>query len=119
VEEIEPVLDFWKRLGFEITAEVPEGDRLGFVILQSGPVEVMYQTRISVEKDVPNLADTPMGGSLLFIQVGDLDAVVAALEGAEVAFPRRMTFYGADEIGVREPAGNMVTFAHFAEAEGG
>jgi len=118
VEEIEPVLEFWRRLGFEVTAEVPEGDRLGFVILRNDPVEVMYQTRISVEKDAPDLADTPMGGSLLFIQVGDLDAVVAALEGAEVALPRRLTFYGADEIGVREPAGNIVTFAHFAEAEG-
>ena len=51
VEEIEPVLDFWKRLGFEVTAEVPEGDQLGFVILQSGPVELMYQTRTSVEKE--------------------------------------------------------------------
>ncbi len=115
VEAIEPVLDFWKRLGFEVTAEVPEGDRLGFVILRSDPVEIMYQTRISVEKDVPDLADTPMGGSLLFIQVSDLDAVVAALEEAEVIVPRRTTFYGADEIAVREPGGNLVTFAHFAE----
>jgi hypothetical protein len=24
--------------------------------------------------------------------------------------PRRRTFYGAEEIGVREPGGNMVTF---------
>ncbi len=115
VEEIEPVLDFWKRLGFEVTAEVPEGDQLGFVILQSGPVELMYQTRTSVEKDVPALAQTPMGGTLLFVQVDDLDPVIEALEGVEVTFPRRTTFYGADEIGVREPGGNAVTFAHFPE----
>ena len=118
VEDIEPALDFWKRLGFEVTAEVPEGERLGFVILRSGPVEVMYQTRTSVENDVPSMVGTPMGGSLLFIQVGDLDAVMPALEGAEVISPRRMTFYGADEITVREPAGNVVTFAHFAEGGG-
>ena len=115
VEEIEPVLEFWTKLGFEVTAEVAEGDRLGFVILQSGSVEVMYQTRASVESDALSLADTPMGGSLLFIQVGDLDAVAAALEGAEVLFPRRTTFYGADEVAVREPGGNAVTFAHFAD----
>ncbi len=93
---------------------MPEGDKLGFAILQSGTVEVMYQTRTSVEKDVPGLADTPMGGTLLFIEVGDLDAIVAALEGADVTFPRRTTFYEADEIGVREPGGNAVTFAQFA-----
>ena len=115
VEEIEPVLEFWTKLGFEVTVEVPEGDRLGFVILTSGTVEVMYQTRASVEGDVPSLADTPMGGNLLFIQVDDLDAVEAAVEGAEVTFPRRTTFYGAEEIGVREPGGNAVTFAQFAD----
>ncbi len=115
VEEIEPVLEFWTKLGFEVITQVPEGDRLGFVILRSGSVEVMYQTRVSVQNDVPSLADTPIGGNLLFIQVDDLDAVEAAVEGAEVTFPRRTTFYGAQEIGVREPGGNAVTFAYFAD----
>lgn len=114
VEEIEPVLDFWTgRLDFERTVEVPEGDRLGFVILARGGVEVMYQTRASVETDVPQLADTPMRGSLLFIEVDDLDEVARALEGVEYVIPRRTTFYGAEEIIVREPAGNAVTFARF------
>ncbi len=116
VEEIEPVLEFWTKLGFEVITQVPEGDRLGFVILRSDSVEVMYQTRVSVENDVPSLADTPIGGNVLFILVDDLDAVEAAVEGAEVTFPRRTTFYGAQEIGVREPGGNAVTFAHFADA---
>lgn len=119
VEEIEPALEFWERLGFERTAEVPEGDRLGFVILESGPVQVMYQTRTSVQNDAPELADTPMRGSLLFIEVADLDAVMPALEGVEIAVPRRTTFYGADEIAVREPGGNLVTFAQFGAGGGG
>jgi uncharacterized glyoxalase superfamily protein PhnB len=114
VEEIEPVLSFWtERLGFELTTEVPEGDRLGFVILARDGVEVMYQTRASVEGDVPTLADTPMGGSILFLEILDLDAVRAALDGIEPVVPRRTTFYGADEIFVREPAGNIVGFAQF------
>src|SRR5690606_17599748 len=63
VEEIEPCLPFWiDRLGFEKTVEIPEGDRLGFVILKKGDVELMYQTRESVQRDVPALAATPMGG---------------------------------------------------------
>lgn len=114
VEEIEPALPFWtERLGFEVTTEVPEGDRLGFVILAREEVEVMYQTRASVETDVPAVADTPMGGSILFIQVDALDPVIEALEGIEPVVPRRQTFYGADEIWVREPAGNLVGFAAF------
>lgn len=115
VEEIEPVLDFWtRRLGFERTVEVPEGDRLGFVILARDGVELMYQTRASVSADVPPLAATPMGGSLVFIEVDDLDAIADALRGVEPVVPRRTTFYGADELIVREPAGNAVTFAKFS-----
>ncbi len=71
----------------------------------------MYQTRTSVVNDLPQLADTPLGGTFLFIQVGDLDAVEASLEGADFVRPRRTTFYGMDEVVVREPGGNVVIFA--------
>lgn len=119
VEAIEPVLPFWlDRLGFEKTGEVPHGDRLGFVMLQKGDVEIMYQTRESVAADVPALAGTPMGGALLYLHVEDLDAVAGALEGIAPVVPRRKTFYGADELIVREPGGNVVTFAHFAGEPG-
>jgi catechol 2,3-dioxygenase-like lactoylglutathione lyase family enzyme len=112
VEAIEPCLPFWtETLGFGVVAEVPEGDALGFVILARDGVEIMYQTRASVAKDVPPLVDTPMGGSFLFIEVADLDAVEKRLEDVEPIIPRRKTFYGADEIFVREPAGNVVVFA--------
>ena len=114
VEEIEPVLPFWmERLGFEKTVEVPEGDRIGFVILKKDAVEVMYQTRKSIQNDVPALARHPLRGSSLFIEVEDLDAVAEALRGIDLITPRRKTFYGADEVIVREPAGNVVTFAEF------
>lgn len=115
VEAIEPALPFWvDRLGFEAITEVPEGDRLGFVILKRGDVEIMYQTRESVAGDIPPLADSPMRGSFLFVEVDDLDAVERALQGVEPVVPRRTTFYGADELIVREPAGNVVTFARMS-----
>lgn len=111
VEAIEPCLAFWERLGFANVAQVPHGDRLGFVILVKNEVEIMYQSRASVAEDVPGLAAAPMGGSMLFIEVSDLDGVTSLLGDATVTFPRRTTFYGMDEIGVREPGGNAVTFA--------
>jgi uncharacterized glyoxalase superfamily protein PhnB len=118
VEEIESCLPFWvDRLGFTKMVELPEDDRLGFVILEKGDVQIMYQTRASVTKDVPPIADTPMGGALLFIRVADVDAVERALAGIELIVPRRQTFYGADEVIVREPGGNVVTFAQFADAQ--
>ena len=111
VESIEPCIDFWTRLGFQKTVEVPEGDHIGFAILVADDIELMYQSRASVQNDVPALADTPMGGNLLFIEVEDLNAIEAKLGDTPRVFPRRRTFYGADEIGVREPGGNVVTFA--------
>jgi uncharacterized glyoxalase superfamily protein PhnB len=111
VEAIEPCLSFWvDRLGFTRVAEVPDGDRLGFVILQKDGIEVMYQSRESVRKDIPALADVPAGGTNLYIDVADVAAVERAVKGVEIVVPRRKTFYGADEIGVREPGGNAVIF---------
>lgn len=116
VDAIEPVLPLWEqRLGFERTVEVPHEERLGFVILKRHAVEVMYQTRDSVAADVPQLADRPVGAAAIFIEVEDLDSIEESLEGVEPVVPRRKTFYGADELIIRDPAGHVVTFAEFAE----
>jgi hypothetical protein len=114
VESIEPSLSFWEKLGFQKTVEVPHGDELGFVILQNQGIEVMYQTRASIAEDIPPLANSPMRGSFLFIEVSDLDVIERVLSDAEKVVPRRKTFYGADELIVKEPAGNTVTFAQFS-----
>jgi len=73
----------------------------------------MYQSRASVQKDVPALADMP-SCTALYIEVDDLDAVLKQLGEAPVVIERRKTFYGADELGVREPGGNVVTFSRQA-----
>jgi hypothetical protein len=119
VEAIEPCLPFWTdRLGFELTAQVPEGDRLGFVILVKDGVEVMYQSWASVRGDIPALAEgadpRAVAHTALFIEVADVEAVARVVQGdpsLDVAVPRRKTFYGMDEIGVREPGGHVVIFA--------
>lgn len=117
VAAIEPVLPFWERLGFSVTGQVPHGDALGFVILRKGDVELMYQTFDSIASDVPPLAATPVGGTLLFFEVEDLDEVAGQLGDVELVVPRRQTFYGSDELIVREPGGNVVTFAEFPKKD--
>lgn len=115
VDRIEPVLPFWTdRLGFEKTVEVPEGDALGFVILARGGVEVMYQSRASVAKDVPAMAVEPfLSRTNLFIEVEKLQEFLPRLEGLPVTVPQRSTFYGALEFGVRAPCGTNVVLAEF------
>jgi uncharacterized glyoxalase superfamily protein PhnB len=118
VEEIEPVLPFWvDGLGFTKTNEVPEGNKLGFVILEKDGVEVMYQTYASVDKDMPTIgADVRKGPTFLYVQVDTLESVKAAVKRAKVYMPERKTFYGSTEIGVKDPAGHFITFAQFAAA---
>jgi uncharacterized glyoxalase superfamily protein PhnB len=113
VDAIEPSLPFWQeRLGFERSVEVPDGDRLGFVILTNGAVELMYQTVAMLNKDsTAHAAIFHNDKTFLFIEVDNIDAIAKALDGFEIVMPRRETFYGSTEIGYREPGGHCVTFA--------
>jgi uncharacterized glyoxalase superfamily protein PhnB len=115
VEKIESVLPFWtQHLGFIKTVEVPDGDKLAFAILQQGPAEVMYQSFASVDKDLPTIAaDIRKGPTFLYLEVDDLEAVKTAIAGMDVYMPERTTFYGSREIGIKDPAGHFITFAHF------
>ena len=115
VEEVEPCVKFLvERLGFEKAAEVPDGGKLAFAMLQKGAVEVMYQSYASVEKDHPH-PDTlaHKGPTFLYIEVDDLAAAMTATAGAELVMPERTTFYGSREFGIKDPAGHFLTFAQF------
>jgi hypothetical protein len=119
VDAIEPCLPFWtEKLDFEVTVTVPHEDTIGFAILQKGGVELMYQSRASVDADLgasgaPKALGKEMAGgtTTLFIEVDRLDDVIASLGDTEVLVPRRKTFYGMDEIFVRAPCGTVVGFA--------
>jgi uncharacterized glyoxalase superfamily protein PhnB len=113
VEAVEPSLDFWQqRLGFECTVTVPHEDKLGFAILVKDGVELMLQSVASILADLgANTGEINGRSAALFIEVADLAAVEQAMSGYPIEMPRRTTFYGMHEIGVREPGGHFVVFA--------
>jgi uncharacterized glyoxalase superfamily protein PhnB len=114
VQEIEPLVPFWvDRLGFTRAVEVPDGNKIGFVIFQKGSVEVMYQSYASVEKDAPPSmgAEARKGPTYLYMEVDNLDAVLAATKGVKMVMPVRTAFYGMKEFAVQDPAGHFITFA--------
>ncbi len=119
VDQIEPCVSFWvDRLGFEKTVEVPGENGLVFAIVNSGAIEVMYQTWASLEADeacAGMVSVLGKGQTFLFVEVADLDVTIKALAGVEIVMPVRTTFYGATEIGVKEPGGHFVTFAQFQQ----
>ena len=113
VESVEPRVEFWEgRLGFEVTVTVPHEDKLGFAILVKDGIEVMLQSVASILADLgANTGEVNGRSAALFIEVEDLDAVEKALTGYPIEMPRRTTFYGTTEIGVREPGGHFAVFA--------
>jgi len=117
VDSVEPCLDFWsERFGFTAENKVPGPDgKLIFASAKKGAIEVMYETRAAAVGDSVITAKELDGRScVLFLHVESLDAVERALAGAPVVKARHTTFYGSQEIYVREPGGHVVGFAQFA-----
>ena len=115
VDAIEPALSLWTGpLGFEQQVLVPHEGRAGFVILAKDGHEVMMQTRASIAADCPAIAELRTTCAL-YADVESLDEAIAAVKGAEVLVPERVTFYGAREIFVRDAAGNVLGFTQHLE----
>ena len=113
VDRIEPSLEFWtKKLGFRNTGEVGEEGALDFVMLERDGIEIMYLTRASLQQDAANLnAAAAIGASLLYIEVDNIERVIANLDGVKIITPKHDEFYGMTEITILEPGGHLVTFA--------
>jgi uncharacterized glyoxalase superfamily protein PhnB len=112
-EEIEPCIRFWtEQMGFQKTIEVPDGEKVGFVLLEKNGLELMYQNFASVDKDnAATGAAVRKGPSFLYIEVADLDAALEATKGAEMMMPVRTTFYQSKEFGIKDPVGHYLIFA--------
>lgn len=116
VERVEPCVAFWvDRFGFATQHQVPWHDgSIFFASVVKDGIEIMYQTRASVEAD-PTAASNPVDGTatVLYFTVPSLDDVERATAGAPVVKARHQTPYGSSEIYVREPGGHLVGFAQF------
>jgi uncharacterized glyoxalase superfamily protein PhnB len=114
-DDVESCVKFWvERMNFVKTVSVPDEGKLVFAALQAGNIELMYGTWESLEQDAAVSASIQKGTSFLFIEVDDLDAVLKTMDGVPLILPVHETFYGSTEFSVKDPAGHLITFAHFA-----
>ncbi|MGZ5037990.1 MAG: VOC family protein [Usitatibacter sp.] len=115
VERVEATRDFFKRVGFAVTVEVPDGGAVGFALLERDGVQVMVET-LDNGNEPQALRNVTKASrhAAVFVEVDDLGAVVAALDGEKVLVERHVTFYNSNELTYEEPGGNLVTFAQFA-----
>jgi uncharacterized glyoxalase superfamily protein PhnB len=112
-EEIEPCIRFWtEKIGFQKAIEVPEGNKIGFVMLEKNGLELMYLSFSSVDKDNAAIGvGVRRGPTFLYIEVADLDAALEATKGAEMVIEVRTTFYQSKEFGIKDPVGHYLIFA--------
>ena len=114
VDRVEPTRDFFRQVGFEVVVEIPEDDRAGFALMEKDGVQLMVETRGNANEPPEMRARSRESrNAVVFIEVDDLDAVIAAVGDAQVVAERHKTFYHADEITYEEPGGSLVTFAKF------
>ena len=113
-DRVEPTRDWFMKLGFTVFVDIPEDDHLGFALLEKDGVQVMVETRRN--KTEPPALQARMLTSrdtIIFVEVDDLDDVIAKLKGSKIVVERHKTFYGSDEMTFEEPGSHLVTFAKF------
>ena len=116
VQDVRPCVAFWERLGFVKTMEVPAGQGLAFAQMKKGDLEVMYGSYESLGKEAAGMRKALLNSpAFLFVEVASLDQAIAAIRDAEVVSPVHATFYGSKEITVKDPGGNIITFAQFGK----
>jgi hypothetical protein len=115
VDSVEATRDFFIRAGFTVAVAIPDGKSLGFAILERDGVQVMVESRDNANEPAPIRAKSRAScAAHVFMEVDDIDAVIAALGRAEIIVDRHKTFYNSDELTFQEPGGHLVTFAQFA-----
>ncbi|MBL4869926.1 MAG: VOC family protein [Robiginitomaculum sp.] len=108
--DLEACVEFWKEFGLEATISVPFQDKLGFVSLQGGSIELMYQS-FAFSKATNPVGIEGVNRSVIYLEAKSLDQIVKIAEQFEIVIPDHKTSYGSREIYIRDPAGNLIGFA--------
>lgn len=128
VEDVNRTVDFYSDvLGFELIMGVPEDSHeivtakrkdqaLGFAIVKCGNVEMMFQAKKSLAREIPEFSGMKIGGSLTFyVQVENIEGLYEELkEKVTIIRDLQTTFYGMREFYIRDCNGYVLTFAQGA-----
>uniref|UniRef100_UPI003F6C3627 VOC family protein n=1 Tax=Congregibacter sp. TaxID=2744308 RepID=UPI003F6C3627 len=115
-DDVQACVDFWIDLGMSPSMSIPGESNLDFAALSLGNVELMYQSQTLAEAQNPAVAQGA-GRSILCIEVESLAAILESVSPEQIVVPLHTTDYGAQEIYLRDPAGNVIGFAQQSGAE--
>ena len=116
VDDVQHSVDFFLGIGFEKTISIPYEHGLQFAAVETDGVEIMFQA-----SDVDDPTFTPeemrarVGQGFIYFEITDFDKIIKAIGDAHIVKNAHETPYGAKEIYIREPGGNVLGFAKQAE----
>lgn len=86
---------------------------LDFAIVKCGDMEMMFQARESLVKEVAEFKDMKVGGSVTFyVEVKDVNRLYSRIRSrVHVVKEPSITFYGMKEFYIRDCNGYVLTFA--------
>lgn len=125
VEDVNSTVDFYKDvLGFEFVIGVPEnsqdivthrqkGQKLCFAVMKYASIEMMFQTKESLAKEMPEFGKMDIGGSVTFyIDVDDVKELYEKLKDkVTIVLEPEAKFYGKQEFYIRDCNGYILGFA--------
>jgi uncharacterized glyoxalase superfamily protein PhnB len=112
VRDINRTVEFYKLLGFNVVATVPEEGDPVFAMMVCGSVTFMFQTFDSLGDDLPAVSRQDGGSITLYIQIkGIRDFHIRIKDKIKILKDLEKTFYGATEFSILDPNGYILTFA--------
>ncbi len=129
VADVVQTVTFYRdHLGFQLVMAVPlaseavvtqlDGRPMQYALVQRDGVELMFQQRESLRRELPQLPST-IGASLtLYCEVTDLATWAAQLPASLLVKPLATTFYGMRELYLRDLNGYILCLAEPVSATG-
>jgi len=120
VRDMDETLAFYEKLGFQLTARVPDEGSPVWAMMMAGEVTFMFQVFESLGEELPQIS-REIGASVLFyISMKDIKGFFEKVEptGAVIKGLKR-TFYNATEFTILDNNGYVLTFAEHEGQETG
>lgn len=112
VKDINATIEFYRLLGFQTVATVPEEGDLVWAMMVYGNVSFMFQTLSSLGDELKEIARTDGGSLLLYIKTSGIRKLFSEIEGkVTILKGLEKTFYGATEFSLLDNNGYVLTFA--------
>ena len=112
VKDIHQTISFYKLLGFELIATVPEQGNYTWAMMKSGNVVFMFQTFMSLAEELPAISRQDGGSLLFYIGIKNIRSFFENIkDNVKIVKNLEKTFYGATEFSIKDNNNYILTFA--------